>query len=292
MSVKKFLKKAQEIKDHHIRHKEESKHSSDAHDESNWLVSYADMMTLLCGFFVMLFSMAKMDTGKFDKVREEMAKQFKGKYEAPPSAEMAKILTQILQENGIQKEAIVTSDPTGVVVTFESTIFFDTLSSEIKNQGKIVMDRLVEAIASLQGKSAKQYRIVIEGHTDSRPILGGPFPSNWELSGARASRVVRMFLSRGFEPQHLTSIGYAETRPLAQARLPDGSWDEEALTRNRRVVLRVMEPGVDSIPFPDTAAHASSESAAAEPARVPASAISPLSHGQPLQPELPLQRRE
>src|SRR3712207_9008787 len=59
----------------------------------------------------------------------------------------------------------------------------------------------------------RSHKIVVEGHTDSRPIISGIYPSNWELSGARAARVVRIFLEQGFPADLLTAIGYADTRP-------------------------------------------------------------------------------
>lgn len=253
MSVKRFLRDAQKIQEQHFRKREEKSHAPDSHDESNWLVSYADMMTLLCGFFIMLFSMAKIDNTQYEKVKQELSKQFRGKYEAPTTNELAKYLSQVIQEAGLEKEAVVRSDPNGISVEFESTVFFDTLSADVGAPGRIVLDRLIEAVSARQTKENKQYRIVVEGHTDSRPILGGTFPTNWELSGARAARVVRLFLERGFTPNNLTAIGYGDTRPRLPSRRPDGTWDEEALSKNRRVVLRILEPQVDSIPFPDSA---------------------------------------
>lgn len=249
--VKKFLKDAKELQDRQVRRKEEAAPKTHGDDESNWLVSYADMMTLLCGFFIMLFSMAKLDDTKYEKAKEELSKQFNGKYEAPASNEIAKFATQIIQEAGIEKNVVINSDPTGVTIAFASTVFFDKLSAEVRNEGQQVLDKLIDAISNHQQKDGKQYRVVIEGHTDSRPITGGVFPSNWELSGARASRVVRMFLQKGFTPDRLTAIAYGDTRPVSESRRIDGSWDEEALAKNRRVVLRVLEPKVDSIPIPE-----------------------------------------
>jgi chemotaxis protein MotB len=219
-------------------------------DESNWLVSYADMMTLLCGFFIMLFSMAKMDAPKYDGFKEAMSKQFGGEY-VSPTKEFAKFATQILKESGLETGAVVKSDVLGVSIVFESTVFFDTLSADVTNQGKIALSKLIDGIAKQQESNSKSYKIVVEGHTDGRPIIGGSFPSNWELSGARAARVVRMFLARGFSPDHLTAIGYADTRPQTEARSPNGTWNEAALAKNRRVVLRILEPQVDAIPFPE-----------------------------------------
>ena len=252
MSVTKFLKKAKEIEEAHEHKKEDVKHSAD-HDESNWLVSYADMMTLLCGFFIMLFSMSKLDEPKYEKVKEAVSKQFGGEYKSPHE-DLTKFVTQVIQEAGVDKNAVIKSDPRGVTLSFSSTVFFDSLSADIRPAGQEVLNKLVESLAKEQQTEKKMYKIVVEGHTDSRPILSGPFPSNWELSGSRASSVVRMFLGKGFQGTQLTAIGYADTHPEAEAKNTDGSWNEEALTKNRRVVIRVLDSKVDSIPFPDDVA--------------------------------------
>jgi chemotaxis protein MotB len=241
-------------------------------DEGNWLVSYADMMTLLCGFFVMLFSMAKMDAPKYDSFKQAMAKQFGGEY-VSPTKELAEFVTQVIKEAGLESGVVVKSDALGVSVVFESTVFFDTLSSDVTANGKKTLSTLIAALAKHQATKAKLYRIVVEGHTDNRPIIGGIYPSNWELSGARAARVVRMFLDQGFEPDRLTAIGYADTHPQYPVRTPDGRWDEAALGKNRRVVVRMLEPRVDSIPYPEKPATQAPAPAAA--ANAPATPSAP-----------------
>lgn len=246
--VKKFLKEAEEIQKKYKQSKSESSPKPHADDESNWLVSYADMMTLLCGFFIMLFSMAKIDDTKYESLKEGIAKEFKGNYETPSSTKIAEFAHQIISEAGIEKDTLITSDPNGVTIAFQSTVFFETLSSEVSPQGKLVLVKLIESLSARQKQDQKEYKIIVEGHTDSRPVLGGIFPSNWELSGARASRVVRIFLENGYTPKKLTAIAYGDTRPLVDAKKTDGSWDDEALSKNRRVVLRILEPHVDLIP--------------------------------------------
>ena len=265
MSVKKFLKAAQAIK----QNAEEPKAPAN-HDESNWLVSYADMMTLLCGFFIMLFSMSKMDEPQYEHVKEAMSKQFGGDYQSP-NKDLAKFVTEVVQEAGIDAQAIVKTDGQGVSVAFQSTLFFDTLSADVKPEGRVILDKLAKELDGRQKAEGKTYQVVVEGHTDSRPVTAGTFPSNWELSGARAARVVRYFLDQHFTPDHLTAIGYADTRPEVNARRSDGSWDDALLAKNRRVVLRILNASADSIPFPkaETAAAATT---GAPVARVPASA--------------------
>lgn len=237
----------------------QSSGGSEHHDESNWLVSYADMMTLLCGFFILLFSMAKMDEPKYEKVKEAVAKQFGGKYESPSEA-LAKNMEQTIQKLGLADQVSLQADTYGVSIVFQSTLFFDTLSADVKTEGQTVLNRLIDSIIAQQQKDKKNFKVVVEGHTDGRPILAGPYPSNWELSGARASRVVRTFLERGFDPKSLAAIGYADTYAVAPERTASGEFDNEALAKNRRVVVRILDPRVDAIPLPKVeAATASSD---------------------------------
>ena len=248
MSVKKFLKKTEEINDElYRRSSDDAPMQIPEGDESNWLVSYADMMTLLCGFFIMLFSMAKLDQPEFEKVKEAVAKQFGGDYKSTQQ-EFARFLGQIIQETGIEKQAALRTDASGVSIVFQSTAFFDTLSSEIKPEGNAILAKLIDGVTTRQVLENKKFKIVVEGHTDSRPITSGIYPSNWELSGARAARVIRLFLNRGFSPDHLAAIGYADTRPES---LKGGqNFDEAELAKNRRVVIRILDAGADAIPFP------------------------------------------
>ena len=235
-------------------------------DGEGWLVSYADMMTLLCGFFIMLFSMAKLDEPKYEKMKEAVAKEFGGEYKSP-TKELARFVTEILQEAGVEKETQVKSDPGGVSVTFQSTLFFDTLSAEILQQGKSTIEKVIDALAQRQKMNNVVYKVVVEGHTDGRPVVSGPYPSNWELSSARASRVVRLFLEKGYSPKQMTAIGYADTYPEKSERTPAGAFVEEHMGKNRRVVIRILQPKVDYIPLPDAPNDGNpAEPAAATPA--------------------------
>lgn len=213
------------------------------HDESNWLVSYADMMTLLCGFFIMLFSMATLDKPKFVKVGKEVSEHFGGQggaYESDsPNKKLGDFVTQLVKEAGIEKETTVKSDDAGVAITFHSTIFFDSLSATLRQDSRKILEDLARTILARQAEDHGSYDIVVEGHTDSRPILSGDYPSNWELSAHRASQVVRIFLNEGVDPTRVAPIGYADTRPEVPDRNEFGELDEAALGKNRRVVVRI-----------------------------------------------------
>lgn len=233
--------------------------AASAHDETNWLMSYADIMTLLCGFFIMLFSFAKIDETKYEKVRESVAKQFGGDFKSA-HAEYARFLHQVIEKNGLAQEASVRYGAEGVSLVFQSTTFFDTLSSEISPEGLKTLEPFLAEISRIQTAEGKKFKVAVEGHTDNRKILSGPFPSNWELSSARAARVVRSFIGHGFDPKRLMAIGYADTRPEAESREPasvvDGATEEKTHEKNRRVVIRIFDesgaeaPPAESLPPP------------------------------------------
>ncbi len=127
------------------------------------------------------------------------------------------------------------------------------------------MDKLITALLKRQNDEKKLFNVVVEGHTDGRPILSGVYPSNWELSSARAARVVRLFIEHGLNPEKTLAIGYADTRPRLPHRLPNGGWNEKALLSNRRVVVRILEGSPEIL-------KASNEGEAVQP-EVPVNAV-------------------
>lgn len=251
MPLKSFLKKAKAIQQdlEFQRHPRPKKHESGEVDESNWLISYADMMTLLCTFFVLMFTLSKLNQPEYEKVGKEVAAYFGKEYELPNN-QLAKSLTQILEQAGLEKtQAAISSDQSGVTVIFQSSIFFDTLSSYIRKSGREVIGKMIEAIEKEQQKTTKKYKVVVEGHTDSRPILTGNYPSNWELSSARAIQVIRLFLDKGFKADQILAIGFGASRQQSPERTDSGKWDLDALAKNRRVVIRILQPETNTIPW-------------------------------------------
>ena len=120
---------------------------------------------------------------------------------------------------------------------FQSEVLFDTGSAAIRPEGKIELDKLAAALVELEKQIPPEIAWVlrIDGHTDVRPISSPQFPSNWELSSARAISVVQYLISRGISPQRLVAAGFGEFQPL------DGGTTEEAYRRNRRIELKLTE---------------------------------------------------
>jgi len=225
--------------EHEERWKSADVYHSD--DDSNWLVSYADIMTLLCGFFILLFVMSKMEDSQLEKMKQALAAQFGGHYQAPHE-DLSKTIKEALEATPVKNDTEVSASGSGVTIVFRSKVFFDTLSAELSQSGRGTLEQLIDALREHEKSRNRTYRFVVEGHTDSRQILGGPFDTNWELSSARAARVVRVFIEKGFSPKKLAALGYADTRPSGDKNPPSGGVlkDEESLARDRRVVIRVF----------------------------------------------------
>ncbi len=279
MAIIRKLKPEHELPEvSNVQLEKERKRAQHGHDESNWLISYADMMTLLCIFYIMLFSMSKMNVPEFEKAKAQVAKDLGVQYEAPTGGMIA-FIKRVLTSAGVDKQATVTSDGLSVAIAFHSTMFFDTLSAELRDEGRVTLDKLVTALNEKQKIENAEYKVVVEGHTDSRPIVGGDFASNWELSSARASRVVRLFTDNGYKGENLLAIGFGETRAIGSPKNADGSWNEEALAKSRRVIIRVLLPGADSIPWqaenPEAGALPSGGGQTAEAVVVPAPVVMP-----------------
>lgn len=120
---------------------------------------------------------------------------------------------------------------------FQSEVFFDPGQAVLKPEGRAEIDKIVDALTELEKKIPPDIPWVmrVDGHTDIRPIANVQFPSNWELSSARAIAVVQYMISRGISPQRLVAAGFGEFQPL------DTEKTEEAFRRNRRIELKLTE---------------------------------------------------
>lgn len=137
---------------------------------------------------------------------------------------------ELAMEELIGKELVtVTRKPLWLEVEIKTDILFPSGSAEIEPQAVAILENIAGILAPVHSP------IRIEGHTDDRPINTVQFPSNWELSGARASRIVRLFESRGIDPARMSVAGMGEHRPVADNATVEGR------NRNRRVTLLILD---------------------------------------------------
>ena len=220
--------------------------SGNGHDSGGnlrWLLTYADMITLLLAFFVIMYAISKVDVKKYDAMAVSLRGAFKGTAAYPanpgggerllPSPDTGLQLVQTLQE-GLKDDlragmVQIDREPDGVRLRFQDAIFFERGKAELRDEARQILDKVGGIIADLPN------RVEAEGHTDSLPIRSAQFPSNWELSVARATAVVRYLVeTRGLSPVRLAARGLGEHQSL----FPNDPNRGEP--RNRRVEIRIV----------------------------------------------------
>jgi chemotaxis protein MotB len=206
---------------------------------AGWLVSYADMMTLVACFFILMMAFANYDPIGFAKKTEELAKSVnKDKFKSSESK-----FTQ-LQEEIARHPELIKMLKTSIVdntllMTFSGSALFAEDQYELTEEMRLTLDALIDLIKVKDSN----FRVLVEGHTDNQPLKKtGPFTNNWALSGARASSVVQRFEYFGFDPKNLVALGLGDTRPIAANENEQGEPIPENIRLNRRVVIKVLEP--------------------------------------------------
>ena len=178
-------------------------------EEQSWLLTYADMMTLLFAFFVLLFSMSTIDPVKISQLQDGMG----DKPELKSFNEITKEFEEILEELNIEDQAKVSRDPRGITLEIDGDICFESASTILHDKLVKVLDLAAQKVLA---ESGDPRLITVEGHTDSEPIpqgLAHIFPTNWELSSARASKVVNYLIEIGVNSGKLQASGYADRWP-------------------------------------------------------------------------------
>ncbi len=199
-------------------------------NEEGWLLSYADLITNLLLFFVVLLTAANLSKGRM----QQIAKSISGT-ESPES--LAAIQKKIEAEIAKQKlEGVVSTElgDEGLKVLLNSGVVFDSGKAQIRPD----FEQTLSAMLQTSVQQASKYSFAVEGHTDPTPINGGLFASNWELSSARAIVVRQRLEEVGISRERIRVEGYADTKPLPEEQLK-GLTPEERMARLRRVVVRI-----------------------------------------------------
>ena len=244
------------------------KHKHPEHENlERWLVSYSDFITLLFATFVVLYALAQVDATDFAKLEDSLKQAFSQsslfdgqqsvldsqdsifdqqqansfipslmleyispKYEEDSFREIAediKELTELGELEGISSK--ITEK--GLLLTFDDKYLFAPASAYLDKSAKKILDKVGVLIC----KKFVLHQMIVEGHTDSLAMKSAVYPSNWELSGARACSVVRYLIDRfKFSPSLFSAVGYADTRPLETAISPKDP-------ANRRVEILILK---------------------------------------------------
>lgn len=242
-----------------------------------WLVSYADFITLLFATFVVLYALSQTDVAELSKIDESLQKAFSkvsilqgndgvldsgqsilesgggsafiqdlmaeyisSKYESQSFEQIEKSIETMKKQGDIEGVESKITDQ-GLLITFDEKYLFDSGSAELSPAAR----KLVDKIGVLIFEKFVMHCIRIEGHTDSAPIASAKYPSNWELSSARACTIVRYLISRfKFNPALFSAVGYADTRPVG------GGKEQRNASKDRRVEILVLKNKFSSLEKP------------------------------------------
>lgn len=199
------------------------------HDES-WLLSYADLITNLLLFFVVLLSAANLSKGKM----QQIARSISGA-ESPTSLEsIRKEIDKQIAEQNLQELVRTAVKDDGLELSLNSGMMFDSGQAVVRPEHEATIASMLQVLA----RYSKKYSFAVEGHTDTNPMISLAYASNWELSAARAISLRQRLEKSGVPREHIRVEGYADTRPLPEAELKNLG-PPERLARHRRVVVRM-----------------------------------------------------
>ena len=232
--------------------KRSSLNDFDEESQGGWIVTYADLVTLLLCFFVMLFSISSLDLQKFiqmfrgihdsmgsptamvelvvpsseeGKKEEEEKKPELDDYLAEPEEDnLLSDVQEFVEKTRLGQYIVVTREKSKITIVVEGQVFFDSGVADFNPEALPILDDITRIILDYP-----RYRVNIKGHTDNNPISTERFPSNWELSAVRATTVLRYLIDKGVPPRRLTATGYGERLPIA------ANDSERNRARNRRV---------------------------------------------------------
>ena len=238
-----------------VKKPKESEHKG---NHERWLLTYADMITLLMTFFIVMYAMSIADTSKMKKLAESLHDAFLGqgnpqllksdemvmpkegdaqanageggKSEEARMGEVQDMLYEFIEKENLSTEISLEMEERGLVIRLSESMLFasgeDTIKADAYRKLAVV-GKMLTTIPNY---------IRVEGHTDNVPIHGNNFRSNWQLSSERATRIVELLSSRhGDSPLRYSAIGYAEYRPLATNKTETGR------AENRRVEIVILK---------------------------------------------------
>lgn len=228
-----------------------------------WLLTYADLITLLLAFFIVMWSLGQTDLKRFETVRHSLANAFNtgigdssagtsplfregSNFDPNPFGSQQTNLSSIqarfkelADKYGLAGKIRIRTDRNEIVISLSDNLLFDSASADLKPQALVVLNETAIILKSLPNE------VRVEGHTDNIPVNTTKFDSNWELSSARATAVVRYLIEHGgVNEDQLFAAGYGETHPIASNDTVEG----RAL--NRRADIVIIYPNQFEQPIP------------------------------------------
>jgi chemotaxis protein MotB len=211
------------------RHREEE-------NVDNWLMSYADMITLLLAFFVIFISISEPKKEKMQAVTESMSGKFGTIDLSTPFQGAYKTLLALIERDQLLKDMAIERTQNGLRMELSSGAFFKKNSTQFAEDKQKALQQLADAI---KGISFLDYRVAIEGHSNDFEPVNTVYPSNWEFTSAQASHLARFLVKQGIDASRIKVTGYADTKPKVPNRDADGNaiWENQLLNARIEIVV-------------------------------------------------------
>ncbi len=203
---------------------------------NRWVVSYADFVTMLLALFMVMYASNGINTKELSKVIQKTfgIEQVLSDKEVSEPIEVPVDKNQELYENlkgkfNSDTSLSVVKESRGIIIRINDTMLFDEGSAIIKSEAKSTLEKITSELTAIDNP------IIIEGHTDTIPIKNDKYPSNWELSTARATHIIKYLTeSKQISPTRLSAVGYGEYMPI------DANTTSSGRAKNRRVDIIVL----------------------------------------------------
>ncbi len=246
-------------------------------NHERWIVSYADMVTLLWALFVVLYALSDSNPRKLLAVSQSIDRAFEtgvlagssgsspifsagggitpdvGSIKATDFEEIAQEIADFGQGTNFANRIQVRSDAESITLSLSGDVLFTTGQAEFLPGSQAILDEVASILVTMPNK------LRIEGHTDNVPVNNPQFDDNWDLSARRANNVVNYLISKGVAPERMFAASFAETRPIADNATPEG----RAL--NRRADVVIIYPTQDDLDRVLSAAAAQAPTATTRP---------------------------
>jgi len=197
---------------------------------NRWVVSYADFVTMLLALFMVMFAISQNVTKYQDKIIKDNNLQMTENAQVTGVSDIDKVYELLSDKLAKNNSIKVFKEPRGLVVRMNDSILFDEGSAIIKLDATKTLEEIIGSLAKIDNK------VLVEGHTDSTPINTKEFPSNWELSTARATNIISYIVRTGkISPCRLSAVGYGEFMPVADNTSSGGR------LLNRRVDIIILK---------------------------------------------------
>lgn len=205
-------------------------------EDNNWQVSYLDIITIVLGFLIILLSLSQITKSEFSSLSSIFGKLAdQTEYFTTPIGNIQEELVILLKSEIEAGSLEIIRDLNDLRIRFKSDDLYSSGEAKLQAGSEDLLDRVLISMQQLQ---YNDFNIDIEGHTDNTPIQSSIYPSNWELSTARAANIVKYFNDMGIPARRLKASGYADSRPVIDYDSLGYPFAASKET-NRRVVLRL-----------------------------------------------------